>query len=206
MPDYLKTRTVSLERFMDATLALCPKAWDVVKGAARINGVTGAGNYTYKAQSAYGDGYILVGDSYAFVDPVFSTGVLLAMSGAERAAETVNTVLDNPARATASLRQYQRDMDGAIRRISWFVVRFNSPVLRCLFMNPRNLLGVKNAVVSVLAGDFYRGSGLAWRLWLFRSIYAVARLRYRQAEKQSRERLRHLPGLSMPENESALEG
>ena len=202
MPDYMKTRGNILEEFMEATLRLCPKAWDVAKGAMRISSVSGAGNYAYKAKSADGDGYLLVGDSYAFVDPVFSTGVLLAMSGAARAAETVNAILDRPSRTKTSLRRYQDATDRAIRRVSWFVVRFNSPVFRHLFMTPKNPFGVKNAVISVLAGDFNRGGGLAWRLRLFRLIYAVCRLRNREADRLSSERLQRLPALSMPENEN----
>ena len=70
-------------------------------------------------------------------------------------------------------------------------------------MTPRNPLGVKNAVISVLAGDFYGGGGLAWRLVLFRLIYAFARFRNLQADKKASERLRRLPALSMPENETS---
>ena len=172
-----------------------------MKGARRIGDVSGAGNYSYKAKSAGGDGYLLVGDSYAFVDPVFSTGVLLAMSGAERAALTVNKILDRPARARTYQRRYQREIDHAIKRVSWFVVRFNTPTLRYLFMTPRNPFGVKNAVISVLAGDFYRGGALALRLCVFRTIFAVSRLLNPDADKRLGERLRNLPSVSMPENE-----
>jgi flavin-dependent dehydrogenase len=205
MPDYLKTRSDSLEEFMEETLRQCPKAWNVLKDATQIGDVSGAGNYSYKAKAAGGDGYLLVGDSYAFVDPVFSTGVLLAMSGAERAARTVNDILDRPARARAYQRRYQREIDRAIKRVSWFVVRFNTPTLRYLFMTPQNPFGVKNAVISVLAGDFYRGGVLAWRLRLFRAIFAVSRILNSGADKQLADRLRHLPSVSMPENEHSGE-
>jgi len=201
MPDYLKTRRGDLDDFMEQTLRLCPKAWDVLKDARRIGEVSGAGNYSYKATSAGGDGYLLVGDSYAFVDPVFSTGVLLAMSGAERAARTVNDILDRPAKAAAYQRRYQREIDHAITRVSWFVMRFNTRTMMNLFMAPRNPLGVKNAVISLLAGDFYRGGTLAWRLSLFRGIYAVSRWLNRDEENRIGERLRNLPSVSMPENE-----
>jgi flavin-dependent dehydrogenase len=201
MPDYLKTRRGDLDDFMEQTLRLCPKAWDVLKDARRIGEVSGAGNYSYKATSAGGDGYLLVGDSYAFVDPVFSTGVLLAMSGAERAARTVNDILDRPAKAAAYQRRYQREIDHAITRVSWFVMRFNTRTMMNLFMAPRNPLGVKNAVISLLAGDFYWGGTLAWRLSLFRGIYAVSRWLNRDEENRIGERLRNLPSVSMPENE-----
>lgn len=203
MPDYLKTRKQDLDEFFEATLRLCPKAWDMIKDATRVGSVTGAGNYSYKANRAFGDGYLLIGDSYAFVDPVFSTGVLLAMSSAERAAEVVNVILDHPARATSLLRRYQKELDRAIRRISWFVVRFNSPILKYLFMGPRDTLGVTKAVLAVLAGDIYRRRSIAWRLGVFRLIYAVSRIKNRKMDKMASERLRLLPTISMPESENS---
>ena len=91
---------------------------EYLKDATQIGDVSGAGIYSYKAKAAGGDGYLLVGDSYAFVGPVFSTGVLLAMSGAERVARTVNDILDRPARARAYQRRHQREIDRAIKRVS----------------------------------------------------------------------------------------
>jgi hypothetical protein len=66
-------------------------------------------------------------------------------------------------------------------------------------MTPRNPFGVKNAVISVLAGDFYRGGALAWRLRVFRTIFAVSRLLNPDADKRLGERLQNLPSVSMPE-------
>lgn len=60
---------------------------------------------------------------------------------------------------------------------------------------------VKNAVISLLAGDLYRGGALAWGLSLFREIYAISRSLNRGADKRLSERLRKLPSVSMPENE-----
>ena len=39
-----------------------------------------AGNYSYRARTAWGDGYLLIGDAFGFIDPVFSSGVMLAMT------------------------------------------------------------------------------------------------------------------------------
>lgn len=203
MPDYLKTRTGDLDEFFEATVRLCPKAWDVVKKATRKGPVIGAGNYSYKAKRAFGDGYLLVGDAYAFVDPVFSSGVLLAMSSAERAAQVVNAILDHPERAASLARRYQKNMDRAIYRISWFVYRFNSPILKYLFMGPKEALGVTQAVLSVLTGDVYRGWSLAWRFAVFKMIYAISRMRNRKAANEAAARLRRLPTISMPENDSS---
>ncbi len=125
------------------------------------------------------------------------------MSSAERAAQVVNVILDHPARSASLARRYQKDMDRAIYRISWFVYRFNSPILKYLVMGPREVLGVTQAVLSVLTGDVYRGWSLGWRFGVFRLIYAVSRMRNREAAKAAAERLRGLPTISMPENDSS---
>jgi len=202
MPDYLKSRTGDLEEFFEATLQLCPKAWNVLEGASRVSAVIGAGNYSYKAKRAFGNGYLLIGDSYAFIDPVFSSGVLLAMSSAERAVEVVNAILDHPAKAARLKRRYQKNLDRAIGRISWFVVRFNSPTLKYLFMGPQEALGVTKGILSILAGDVYRRESLGWRLGIFKMIYAVSRMKNRKLDRMATERLQRLPTISMLENES----
>jgi flavin-dependent dehydrogenase len=68
--------------------------------------VTATGNYSYQARSMAGDGYILVGDAFAFIDPVFSSGVHLAMSSAALGTEAVDAWLDDPARARAPLKRF----------------------------------------------------------------------------------------------------
>ncbi|MBT3764531.1 MAG: FAD-dependent oxidoreductase [Rhodospirillales bacterium] len=203
MPDYLNTRVGGLEEFFEDTLRLCPKALAVMKDATRVSGVTGAGNYAYKAKQAFGDGYLLIGDSYAFLDPVFSTGVLLAMSSAERAALVVDAILGNSAKAAGLKRTYQRDLNRAIRRITWFVVRFNTPVLKYLFMGSRDVLGVTKSVISILSGDVYRRGTLGWRLGIFKIMFAVSHIKIRKLNKAASKRLRQLPAISMPENESS---
>ena len=202
MPDYLKSRRGSLEDFFFQTIRLCPKLWDIVRTASLAAPVRAAGNYSYKADRSFGHGYLLLGDAYAFVDPVFSSGVFLAMSGAEHAAAAVDQVLDQPRRATRLFAAMQRRTDQGIARFSWFIYRFNSPALRILFMGPRNFLGMRQAVISLLAGDVYRNGGLAWRLALFRVLYrALWLLEFRRCFKLDLRRSR-LASIKVPEDEA----
>jgi flavin-dependent dehydrogenase len=201
MPDYLKSRRGSLEDFFFQTIRLCPKLWDIVRTATLAAPVRAAGNYSYKADRSFGRGYLLLGDAYAFVDPVFSSGVFLAMSGAEHAAAAVDQVLDQPRRATRLFAAMQRRTDQGIARFSWFIYRFNSPALRILFMGPRNFLGMRQAVISLLAGDIYRNGRLAWRLALFRVLYRVLwLLEFRRCLQLDRRRSR-LASIKVPEDE-----
>jgi len=201
MPDYLKSRRGSLEDFFFDTIRLCPKLWENVQRARLATPVRSAGNYSYKAERAFGPGYLLLGDAYAFVDPVFSSGVYLAMSGAEYAAAAVDEALEKPAQAERLFAALQRRTDRGIARFSWFIYRFNTPALLTLFMGPRNLLGMRQAVISMLAGDVYRNRGLGWRLALFRVMYGVLWLFEFRRSLRLDERRGSLPAIPVPEDE-----
>jgi flavin-dependent dehydrogenase len=178
-PDHFKRRQGSLEDFYTETLKRSPEVWAMVREAERVTLVRGAGNYSYRADRMYGDGYLLLGDSYCFVDPVFSSGVHLAMTGAQTAAHAIDGLLDRPARADRLLKRHKKGVDGDLKRISWFIRRFNTPALQRMFMHPQNILGVRRAVLSVLAGDTRHGFGLDARLAAFRLFYRLERRRDR---------------------------
>jgi hypothetical protein len=115
----------------------------------------------------------MVGDAYAFVDPIFSTGVYLAMHSAELAAEVVERSLREPRREASLQRQYLRNVRKGIDSLSWFIHRFNTPGIAWLFRNPRNMLRVEEAMISMLAGDVFRDNGVKWRLQFFKLLYYV---------------------------------
>lgn len=202
MPDYLKTRRGPLNEFFLDTLRLCPKAWDGVREARLASPVRGAGNYSYKAQRPFGDRYLLLGDAYAFVDPVFSSGVFFAMSSAEMAAADIDESLKRPERTKAILREYQRRTDVTIDRFSWFIYRFNTSTLRNIFMAPRDFLKLRNAVITVVSGDV-TAPGLAWRLAVFRLLFSFLRLLEHKNTRLWETRKRGMQTISMPENEVA---
>jgi flavin-dependent dehydrogenase len=203
MPDHLKSRRGPLDQFFLETLRLCPKLWVDLQSATLATPVRGAGNYSYAAGRAYGDGFLLLGDAYAFVDPVFSSGVFLAMSSAELAADAVDEALRRPAQADRLFRAYQRRVDRGIRKFSWLIYRFNAPAMRRLIMGPRNILGLRSAVISLVTGDVYRDNGTGWRLAIFRAIYhAFSLLEYAQSRRWY-DRRRRLPSISVAEDEVA---
>jgi flavin-dependent dehydrogenase len=187
-PDHFKRRQGSLEDFYTETLRRSPEVWEMVRDAERVTPVRGAGNYSYHADRMYGDGYLLLGDSYCFVDPVFSSGVHLALTGAQTAASAIDGLLDRPARAERLLRRHKKGVDGDLKRISWFIRRFNTPALQRMFMHPQNLLGVRRAVLSVLAGDTRHGPGLDLRLAAFRLFYRLEQRREGRAPTAARTR------------------
>jgi hypothetical protein len=63
-----------------------------------------------------------------------------------------------------------------VRVFSWFIYRFNSPIMRQLFASPRNILRVEDGVISMLAGDVFDSPPVMLRLKLFKLIYAIGGL------------------------------
>ncbi len=155
-PYYMKSRKTSPSQFLLDTIALAPALADRLKDAHLIAPATATGNYSYQAQHMAGDNYILLGDAYAFIDPVFSTGVYLAMNSAFIGAETVATCLDKPQQAAQALRQFDEHVRGGLESFKWFIYRLTTPSLRDLFISPKNVFRVQEGVLSLLAGDVFR--------------------------------------------------
>ncbi len=112
-----------------------------------------------------------MGDAFAFLDPVFSSGVFLAMSGALAGADAVQAYLNNRAEGLAAMERLEWRVRKGIGIFSWFIYRFTSPVMRKLFLSPRKTERIEAAVISVLAGDFYGETDLTRELWMFKFWY-----------------------------------
>ena len=148
------------------------------------------GNYAYECTRMHGPGWLMLGDAYSFVDPMFSSGVFLAMNSAEVGADVVDAALREPAREPALLGALARKLDAGLDEFKWFIYRFTAPPMKQLFAEPRNILKVEQAVVSMLAGDVFGARPVLWRLRVFRLIYALFALRLAPMAWRSRRQRR----------------
>lgn len=177
-PEYLKSRKGRTVEFLRATLQLNPALWGRLEHAELIGDeVRVTGNYSYDSARMGGPGWVLVGDAFAFLDPVFSSGVYLAMSGAEQAVGLVDAALRDPATERALLRKLEKRQRAGMARFSFFIYRFNGPVMRQMFREPRNTWQLEQGVISMLAGDLFDTPKVLWRLKLFKLAYAMSGLR-----------------------------
>ncbi len=178
-PYYLKTRNKPLPEFFADTIAMCPELAARLSDARLVGDeVHATGNYSYSSDHASGDRYLLLGDAYTFIDPMFSSGVYLAMRNAFDGAEVVASRLDQPARAAAARRRYEALVRKGPNEFSWFIFRVTNPTIRQLFMYPANPLRVKEALLALLAGDLYGKSPIKPSLWALKAIYYVISLRH----------------------------
>ncbi len=166
-----KARTGSIEAFLDARLRGSRTASPRMAAAERISPVITTGNYSYNAGSCWGEGYMMIGDAFAFIDPVFSSGVLLAMTSGEMGADVASAWLDDPAKGRALARRSERLLRDGMQRISWLIYRINRPVLREMFMAPSNALRMRDGLISLLSGNLRADPELRVAVLAFKAAY-----------------------------------
>jgi flavin-dependent dehydrogenase len=200
-PEYLRARKTDPNSFILDTIALCPPLAKRLENASLVADATATGNYSYRSEHMTGDRYILLGDAYAFVDPVFSSGVMLAMQSAFLGADLVDAHLRNPAKAHESKRNFEKSVHHALRHFSWFIYRMTRPAMLALFMAPSNRLRIQEAILSLLSGDLYRGTPIYRSLFAFKVIYYITSARmFRQTIRAWRASRR---SLRVPKSEHA---
>ncbi|HTZ78560.1 MAG TPA: NAD(P)/FAD-dependent oxidoreductase [Stellaceae bacterium] len=196
-PAYFKSRKTDLASFFMSTIALCPAIADRLKDATLASPVTATGNYSYSADRMAGRSYILVGDAYAFIDPVFSTGVYLAMTSGFLGAQAVEACLRAPEKSAQVLKRYERRARRGLRAFTWYIYRIRQPAFRDLFMSTRAPLRVDEAVLSLLAGDVFRRADIGWRLALFKFFYYANSLMYLRTFLRERRMRSRSAGLEL---------
>jgi len=188
-PHYLKTRKTTVEEFFLATIALCPPLQEKLKDARLVSEVEATGNYSYACDRTHGASYFLVGDAYTFIDPVFSSGVMLAMNSGIAAAETIHRCRTEPAAAKRALKQFDRIMRHGPKEFSWFIYRVTNPTMRELFLGPRNVLRMEEALLSLLAGDIFGRTPIWTSLRLLKGVYfAMSLANFKRTIKAARRR------------------
>lgn len=176
-PYHMKTKGPrTLQQFLMDNIATCPPLAQRLAMARQVSPVEATGNFSYVSERNHGPGYLMLGDAYAFIDPVFSSGVWLAMHSAVVGADTIDTCLRRPQQAEAALKRFDRVMRHGPREFSWFIYRVTNPIMRDFLMGPKNVFRVKEAILSVLAGDVF-GRTPIWRsLLVFKAMYYVANI------------------------------
>ncbi|MCX6977761.1 MAG: NAD(P)/FAD-dependent oxidoreductase [Verrucomicrobia bacterium] len=132
----------------------------------RVTPVHSAGDYSYRNSRLTGDRWILTGDAAGFIDPIFSTGVFLAIHSGEKAADILEEILQNPQRQPSLFRQYERDLNSLMDKYLRFVTAWYRPEFIEVFTTPTQRFQLAAAVNSFLAGNTQPSFALWWRMEL----------------------------------------
>jgi flavin-dependent dehydrogenase len=155
----------ALEKF----IAEQPLVSERMKNAVRISPVYSAGDYSYRNTRLFGERWLLAGDAAGFIDPVFSSGVFLAIMSAERAADTLDDVLRDESRQRRLFVKYSRSVNRIMDIYLTFVTAWyqRSREFLEVFLNPSDRIQIAAAVNAVLAGNEGKSLAIKWRMWLF---------------------------------------
>jgi flavin-dependent dehydrogenase len=148
-----ETGAPSLEARFDALLARSARMAQLLEGSRRTSKVFAISDYSASSARMRGDGFVLVGDAATFLDPVFSTGVFLALATGERAARAVDRALTRHGRVDGKdLARYEKEAKRLFKRFRRFVYNFYDPVFLEAFCAPDPPEVMRRAVTTILAG------------------------------------------------------
>jgi len=135
--------------------------------ARRVTEVHSAGDFSYRSKQFTGDRWVLAGDAAGFIDPVWSSGVFIAVLSGEKAADMLSRTLRQPQRRAAEFARYERHLGRVLDLYLKFVKAWYTQEFAEVFFNPREHLQLVPAVNSVLAGSERPLPEVKWRLWVF---------------------------------------
>ncbi len=135
--------------------------------ARRVTEIHAAGDFSFRNKRFTGDRWVLAGDAAGFIDPVWSSGVFIAVLSGEKAADMLDRTLRQPHRRTAEFARYERRLGRVMDLYLKFVTAWYTQEFAEVFFNPKQFFQIVPAVNSVLAGSEKRLPEVRWRLWIF---------------------------------------
>lgn len=123
--------------------------------ATRVDKIYSILDYSYRSKSCAGDGFILIGDAYGFLDPIYSSGVLLALKMAELAADSIHEAFRTGDFSGARLGHYQAKLDNGIESMRKLVYAFyNEGFSFSQFL--QKYPDQRKNIISLLMGDVFK--------------------------------------------------
>lgn len=163
------------EESLDHYLANTPAAPPLLEAARRVSPARFDADYSYLGTRMAGDRWVAVGDAAAFLDPIFSTGVLLAMQGGLDAAEVIDAGLRAGNLEARRFVGYERLIRKRYHHFRRFAVGFYDPAFRDLWFTRSSRFGLFPAVLSVLAGNWRPSLATRLRIRLFFALVVLQR-------------------------------
>jgi 2-polyprenyl-6-methoxyphenol hydroxylase-like FAD-dependent oxidoreductase len=146
---------VDSEAVFQAELERCPALQDRLTNATRNADYFTTKDFSYRAKKASGPGWVLVGDAFGFIDPVYSSGVFLALKSGELAADAIHESLNARDFSAESLGRWQAEYVRGLEMFRKLVYAFYTPEFsfaQFLKKHPE----FKGHLVDILIGNVFR--------------------------------------------------
>jgi flavin-dependent dehydrogenase len=152
--DYLfKGRSKDFEKIFNEEVERAPAVKKRIDGATRATGFFATKDYSYRTTRTAGDGWVLVGDAWGFLDPLYSSGVLLALKSGELAADAIVEGLKKGDTSAARLGAWAPAFNLGVDRMRRLVCEYYAGFSFGQFI--RKHPGLRGTVTDLLIGDLF---------------------------------------------------
>jgi flavin-dependent dehydrogenase len=159
--DYLFKNRGPHEHTYTEEVERCPAVKERLKNAKRVTGYFATKDYSYRSKEVAGDGWVLIGDAFGFLDPLYSSGVLLALRSGEMAADAIAEGLAKNDVSAAQLGKWGDAFNQGVDRMRRLVCEYYDGFSFGNFV--RNYPHLKGKVTDLLIGDlFTEAVDLVW--------------------------------------------
>ncbi len=155
-PEYLlKDRGQNLAKIFEEEIERCEPCRRRVAEGTRVDKIYSILDYSYRSKRNAGNGFIIIGDAYGFLDPIYSSGVLLALKMAELATDAIHDAFKHDDFSAERLGQFQPKLDQGIESMRKLVYAFyNEGFSFAEFL--RKYPEQRVNLINLLIGDVFR--------------------------------------------------
>jgi flavin-dependent dehydrogenase len=136
-------------------LDLCPAVKQRISQGKQVGGFYATKDYSYRSRKAAGDGWVLVGDAFGFLDPLYSSGVLLALKSGQLAADAISDAIKKNDTSEAELSKWSPDFCHGMERMRRLVCEFYNGFSFGQFV--KSYPELKGHLTDLLIGDLFDG-------------------------------------------------
>jgi flavin-dependent dehydrogenase len=151
--DYLFKNRGSYGQTYEEEVERCPAVKERVAPGKRVTGYFATKDYSYRATRVAGDGWVMVGDAWGFLDPLYSSGVFLALKSGELAADTIVEGLKIGDTSAAQLGKWGPDFNTGVDRMRRLVCEYYDGFSFGQFV--RQHPDLRGTVTDLLIGDLF---------------------------------------------------
>lgn len=151
--DYLFKGRGSHEQTYNEEVAACPAVQKRIDGATRATGYFATKDYSYRSKQVAGDGWVLIGDAFGFLDPLYSSGVLLALKSGELAADAIAEGFAKGDVSAAQLGRWGETFNKGVDRMRRLVCEYYDGFSFGKFI--KNYPHLRGKITDLLIGDLF---------------------------------------------------
>jgi flavin-dependent dehydrogenase len=159
--DYIFKGRTNYAQTYEEEVEMCPGVKQRVANARKVTGYFATKDYSYRSNRVAGDGWVLVGDAFGFLDPLYSSGVLLALKSGQLASAAIVEGLAKGDTSEAQLGSWGRVFNEGVDRMRRLVCEYYSGFSFGKMI--REYPELRGTLTDLLIGDlFHDGTDKVW--------------------------------------------